>query len=272
MKKKKEQKPLTIEERKERAWKAKDISCRFPSFGAPTYRFEVGESVFLGGLQNCVVDDIRAGDDGETYYGIAYDEEDHTGYIWRPWYDVRPTSIKQGETNFTENEKIDIRFYNQDIESLVNKYYLSGVEMDPPYQRDYVWDDKDKESLLDSIFQHIEIGKFAFVTRDWTSEKHFEILDGKQRLSTLLDFYENRLPYRGAYFNDLSSRDRYTFLHTNVTVGETGELTQEQIYRYFCVMNKAGRVMDEEHLRKVQGMANAAHALPAGEEQDEPER
>ena len=140
------------------------------------------------------------------------------------------------------------------MESLLNKYYLSGVDMNPSYQRDYVWDDKDRESLLDSIFNHIEIGKFAFIEKDYSSDISFEILDGKQRLSTLLAFYENRFPYKGAYFDDLSPKDKYTFLDANVSVGTTREMSREQIYRYFYTLNKCGKVMDEAHLEHIKSL------------------
>lgn len=35
--------------------------------------------------------------------------------------------------------------------------------MNPNYQRDLVWDLKDKELLIESIFEGIEIGKFTFI-------------------------------------------------------------------------------------------------------------
>lgn len=73
--------------------------------------------------------------------------------------------------------------------------------MDPDYQRDYVWADKDKEYLLDSIFSKLDIGKFVLVEQDskvwFETHNMYEILDGKQRLSTLVAFYENRIPYHG---------------------------------------------------------------------------
>ena len=33
----------------------------------------------------------------------------------------------------------------------------------PDYQRGYVWEQEDKELLLDSIFKNIDIGKFVFI-------------------------------------------------------------------------------------------------------------
>ena len=251
----KEAKVLTLEEKKikARASFSNILNCS-NSFGAPTYTFNIGDNVKVGNLQNCVIDDIDMNGDLQIY-GFTYTDKDNEEcYQYTPWYNVRPYSLGTGNTSFTDEDKVDIRFFNSTIDSLLSKYYLHGINMAPDYQRDYVWEDSDKEALLDSIFSHIEIGKFAFIRHDYSDDCGFEILDGKQRLSTLLDFYENRLAYKGVYYNDLSPKDRYTFLNTPITMGETSELTKEQIYKYFYVLNRSGKVMDESHLEKIKNI------------------
>lgn len=77
------------------------------------------------------------------------------------------------------------------------------------------WNQKDKELLLDSIFKNIDIGKFVLIhisDEEWHKRGlGYEILDGKQRLNTLIEFYENRIAYNGKCFNDLSGMDKRTF-------------------------------------------------------------
>lgn len=240
-----------LNKKKKQAWNSYIQCPKNRSFGSPTYFHKVGDKIRIGALQNCIVDEVIT-HEGLVLYGFTYKRKDGVeDYMYAPWYNTRPYEIGKKETTFTQDDSIYIRFYNTSLESLLNKFYLSGVDMNPPYQRDYVWDDKDKEALLDSIFNHIEIGKFAFINKDYINGFHYEILDGKQRLSTLLDFYENRLPYKGAYYNDLSANDRYTFLNTPVTIGETENLTMEQIYQYFYKLNRCGKIMSEEHLKQI---------------------
>lgn len=241
----------TKEEKQQDALYRYSIFKKHKSMGEPTYIHDIGEHVRFGNLENCVICDVQE-IDGEVVYGFSYGENGDN-YMYDAWYNVRKDSSR-GITHFSSNDDIRISFYNTSLESLLNKYYLSGVDMNPPYQRDYVWDDKDRESLLDSIFNHIEIGKFAFIEKDYTSDIAYEILDGKQRLSTLLAFYENRFPYQGAYFDDLSPKDKHTFLSTNVSVGTTREISMEQIYRYFYKLNKCGKVMDEAHLEQIKNL------------------
>lgn len=54
--------------------------------GDPSYRFEVGDSVSIGALKNCVVDEVC--EDGK-YYGIKYGK-DGACYGYWSWLDVRP--------------------------------------------------------------------------------------------------------------------------------------------------------------------------------------
>ena len=140
------------------------------SMGEPTYIHNIGEHVRYGNLKNCVICDVQE-IDGEVVYGFSYGENGDN-YMYDAWYDVRK-DVSRGITNFSSNDEVRISFYNTTLESLLQKYYLSGVDMNPPYQRDYVWDDKDRESLLDSIFNHIEIGKFAFIEKDYSSDISF---------------------------------------------------------------------------------------------------
>lgn len=48
--------------------------------GDPSYRFEVGDSVSIGALKNCVVDEVC--EDGR-YYGIKYGKDGASMLSWR---------------------------------------------------------------------------------------------------------------------------------------------------------------------------------------------
>lgn len=126
--------------------------------------------------------------------------------------------------------------------------------MDPPYQRGYVWDNNDKEYLLESVFLNVDIGKFALVERaEWkTGEPVYEILDGKQRLSTLVDFFEGRIQYHGYFYYDLSARDKNSFLEHTISCATIRNASEKEILRYFLHLNRGGRKMKKEDLERVE--------------------
>jgi len=129
--------------------------------------------------------------------------------------------------------------------------------MDPDYQRDHVWEPRHKEALIKSIFENIDIGKFVFINRTYESGKatgnFYEVLDGKQRISAILEFYESRFPYCGLYYKDLCRQDRYHFTNYTVNYCYIDEkcLTDELKYKYFLMLNVGGVPQDEKHIEYV---------------------
>lgn len=256
-------KELTAEEilKQQREQQLRLMEDKINNLNEPTYKFEIGDKVAYGAFKECTVAEILY--DGKVYglhcisieekYGVQSKEE---VYRVAAWVGVRP--IPTGDSNFSRNNDVKINFINSNIESLLHKYYSFGVNMNPDYQRGYVWNLEDKQLLIDSIFNNIEIGKFAFIHLDdenWTKTgKGYEILDGKQRLSAIVEFYENRFPYNGVYYNELSKKDRNVFLNRMVAQGEVREADRKAILKYFIMLNRTGKVMDKKHLEKVEKM------------------
>ena len=229
----------------------------------PTYQFEVGDTIKIGKLQNISI--MEKYFDGKLYkveYDISEMDEygRKTGNTVREtnyylWYKLRPQSNYEGES-FIRNQDVRLHFMHMSISSILNKKYFFGIDMDPDYQRGYVWDQEDKEKLIDSIFNNIDIGKFVFIHKRYSSsnEPLYEILDGKQRVTTLCEFYENKFPYKDRYFNDLSDKDRWHFLEYGISVAEVEEADKKTILKYFLMLNTGGKPMDEKHLNKVKEM------------------
>lgn len=241
----------------------KDVEERLAFVNEPTYFFNVGDEVQLGALKKSVVIEVLHG--GKVYVLDCIATERNYGkpYEYRtcrvePWTEIRP--LGYGDTNFAKNQDVKLPFFNSTIESQLSRCRNFGVDMNPDYQRGFVWDDADRESLIESIFSNIDIGKFVFIKRGFVSldTPYYEILDGKQRLNTLLGFYENRFPYKGKYFNDLSARDRDVFLNHHVSVAECNGDDKKHVLNYFLMLNKGGRPMDKAQLAKVEKMLENA--------------
>lgn len=251
-------KVLSEEERLEEI-KRREISDfheRINFINEPTYKFNIGDRVIVGALKDCVVDEIY--DDGKAYgikcikvnnnYGKPYEEKT---YIVKAWMDIRPFSDNISQKVFTVDDGLSLHFLNRTIESLIHSYYSFGIDMNPEYQRDYVWSLDDKTKLLDSIFNKIDIGKFALNHLGYSGEYSYEIIDGKQWLSALIEFYENRFPYHGVYFNDLNGADIYTFLNHDIAVAEVRNADRETILKYFIRLNTTGKTMSEQDIMNV---------------------
>ncbi|WP_283747818.1 DUF262 domain-containing protein [Bacillus thuringiensis] len=249
-----ESKPLTIEEIREiELHKLRTGRAFTPT---PTYQHKIGDSVNVSHLRNAKVEAVY--DDGR-FYEISYQKSFRRGgehkytekIAWFEWMKVRAIP-DESATNFVKEDNVRLDFFQVTVNSLLHKLYHLGIDTSPFYQRDYVWSQEDKESLIDSIFNHIEIGKFVLVFRGYEGDM-YEVLDGKQRLSALQEFFEDRITYKGKYFSQLTQRDQNHFGNFSISLAESqNELTEKQKLEYFIQLNTTGRVMDKQHLKKVE--------------------
>ena len=230
-----------------------------PRLGEPSYRFDVGEQVRYGSVAESVVEEVLS--DGKIYVIRCTKQKtaaknDETVCYAVPWTQVRP--LIAADTALEQNRDIKLSFSPYTIEGVLTRYYHFGVDMDPYYQRGYVWEQEDKELLIDSIFSNIRIGELVFAKRDYevcqSSGSLYEILDGTQRLDALRGYYENRYPYHGYYFNDLGARDRHVFLERTIPVADLIRPDEETILRCFLMLNRTGKRMDAAHLSSVEAM------------------
>ena len=102
----------------------------------------------------------------------------------------------------------------------------------------------------------IEIGRIVLMKRPYEdTRKHmYEMIDGKQRLTTLLEFYEDRFEYKGLKFSEMHPWDQSHFGQKQMAVIEAPEMSQQEILEYFIRVNTSGRPVNPEHLDKVKSM------------------
>lgn len=218
--------------------------------GEPSYRFAVGDKVQVGHLLNCVVDEILEG----GYMYLIRSGPNSDNYSSWAWTSVRPLDDDK-DTEFAKRDSALSRLHysNRSMYSLLSFQYLFGVDFNPDYQRGSIWDDEDREKLLDSIFAGREIGRFVFkqlpFTRTSDDGNYYEIVDGKQRMLTLLAFYENRFPYKGVYYNDLSAQDKNWFMDVPIGVAEIDQnVTRTEVLEIFLALNQGGKPVAKEVL------------------------
>lgn len=87
-----------------------------------------------------------------------------------------------------------------------------------------------------------------------------EVLDGKQRIKALIDFYNNEFDVEGLYYKDLHYRDQLFFEQLNVVytriMNREGrkDLKLETKIQLFLEINMLGTRMSDEDLKKAQSL------------------
>jgi hypothetical protein len=133
------------------------------------------------------------------------------------------------------------------------------------YQRDLVWTLEQKQLLIDSIYNGIEIGKFLFRHNSWKKVEQgmaedghgfdWDCVDGKQRFFAILHFIQNKYPDSfGNYWDDLSSDAQNHIIHyNNLSYGEMGDEAKDtDVVETFLTLNFTGTPMSKEHIQFVQ--------------------
>lgn len=82
------------------------------------------------------------------------------------------------------------------ISIFYEQYQLTKYNFEAPYQRDYnVWDDNQKSFLIDTIMKNFPMPPIFLEQKidDSTGRTRYDVIDGKQRLTALVDFIENKI-------------------------------------------------------------------------------
>lgn len=92
-----------------------------------------------------------------------------------------PNSIQVVQAKYSLKEVYDmINGYEEDEDGL--------LDLSPDFQREYVWDNRRKSRLIESILLKIPLPVF-YLSRD--TEGKMQVVDGMQRLTTINSFFKN---------------------------------------------------------------------------------
>ena len=82
----------------------------------------------------------------------------------------------------------------QQITWFLDLHRNNQLDLEPPYQRKSVWSSKDRKFFLDTIFRNYPAPPI-FIHRTVSDQGYakYHVVDGKQRLETILSFFENKI-------------------------------------------------------------------------------
>jgi len=161
-------------------------------------------------------------------------------------------------------------FYPQEINSWLKFMVDKQIDFDvflptknKNLQRDFVWDIRQKRELIWSILMNRHIPRMAIINT-WSEgdniEGCYQVIDGKQRLSAMIDFYNNKfqLEVEGNlyFYKDLPEDYQrviacYAIPYLVVNEDYGNKITDEQKITWFKYINFAGTPQDEEHLKSL---------------------
>lgn len=89
---------------------------------------------------------------------------------------------------------IDRRPTQQDLSWFLDLFHQNKLNLNPSYQRKSVWMPKDKRFFLDTILNNYPCPAIYLQKEtDANYKTTYNVVDGKQRLTTVIDFYANKI-------------------------------------------------------------------------------
>lgn len=171
-------------------------------------------------------------------------------------------------------DRLEIITLCERLKSFYDKYkgtcknIVAGGEVvwfdNPEYQRTLVWTLKQKQDYINNLFNGMAEIKPTILLYYEDKKDIYEVLDGKQRLTTLFQFIDNEFALivdgEEVHFNDLIDTDKKFILNHNVywtrimSFKVLEPIALEDKLTLFLEKNYLGTHMSDEQINKVLNM------------------
>lgn len=147
----------------------------------------------------------------------------------------------------------------QDISWFLDLDKRKQLDLDPPYQRKSVWTRSDKQYFLDTIFNNYPCPAiFLHKTISDDGETVYHVVDGKQRLQTILDFVRDDIAIprdfgdarlAGKRWSQLDPDSKKKFWNYLLTVEMLPAVEEAVVNNVFERINRNARKLTRQELR-----------------------
>jgi hypothetical protein len=147
---------------------------------------------------------------------------------------------------------------NQMISWFYQRYRENSLELSPDFQRNPVWLQQQKEYLIETILLELPIPEIYMVNRVMpTGESTYIIVDGQQRLRTIIEFLTEELVIKKRLnsfsgvksFRDLGDQEKQRFFRYPLVVRDLEDSGDDEIRNLFQRLNKFSVTLNEQELR-----------------------
>ena len=124
----------------------------------------------------------------------------------------------------------------QDVSWFLDLNEKAQLDLNPPYQRRSVWSPRDKRFFIDTILNNYPAPPiFLHKSLDENGRPTYHVVDGKQRLQTIVDFTLNRIRIPDDFSNSNLQKKRWRDMDRPL---------REQFWNYFLIVEMLPDVSD----------------------------
>ena len=134
--------------------------------------------------------------------------------------------------------------YHDDGEGGV-RGYGGKLDIRPPFQREFVYKDKQRDAVIETINKGFPLNVMYWAVRD---DETYEVIDGQQRTISAAQYVEGDYSLDGLYFFNLQDDEKERILNYELQVYVCDGTDSEKL-AWFRIINIAGEKLTDQELR-----------------------
>ncbi|MCB1160673.1 MAG: DUF262 domain-containing protein [Leptospiraceae bacterium] len=123
--------------------------------------------------------------------------------------------------------------------------YGGKLDIRPPYQREFIYKDKQRDAVIDTITKDFPLNVMYWAVRE---DGNFEVIDGQQRTISVSQFVEGDFSFNDRYFHNLQKDEQEQILNYKLMIYFCSGTDSEKL-EWFKTINIAGEKLTDQELR-----------------------
>lgn len=123
--------------------------------------------------------------------------------------------------------------------------YGGRLDIRPPFQREFVYNDKQRDAVIDTVEKGFPLNVMYWAVRD---NGDYEIIDGQQRTISICQYVNGDFSFNDMYFHNLEEDEKNKILDYELTIYVCSGTDSEKL-DWFKTINIAGEELTDQELR-----------------------
>ena len=147
--------------------------------------------------------------------------------------ELKEITIRELTNGYTDNEENGVVGYG------------SKLDIRPPYQREFVYGDKERKAVVDTLRKDFPLNVMYWAVRE---DGNLEVIDGQQRTISICQFVNGDFSLDGLAFHNLTNDKQEQIMEYRLMVYFCSGADSEKL-EWFETINIAGKELTKQELR-----------------------
>ncbi|MDQ6758197.1 MAG: DUF262 domain-containing protein [Bacteroidota bacterium] len=147
--------------------------------------------------------------------------------------ELKKIKVKELTSGYQDNDENGVVGYN------------GKLDIRPPYQREFVYGDKERNAVIDTLQKDFPLNVMYWAVRD---DGNYEVIDGQQRTISICQYVNGDFSINGLTINNLTKDKKEQILNYTLMVYFCSGTDSEKL-EWFETINIAGKELTNQELR-----------------------